>query len=152
MEWLLEILSFCLLLCLIAIVVLYWSQLPQSVPIHFSFDGHPDNHAPKIAVIYITAFSIILYATLTIVSKLPHTLNYLWPITQANASSQYLVARQFLTVVKLEATLLLFFCEWSCIQGAIDKNAAMDTGNVITLLLLMIMTMGIYVWRAYLAR
>ncbi|HEY9715170.1 MAG TPA: DUF1648 domain-containing protein [Chroococcales cyanobacterium] len=152
MEWLIEVFTVVLLLITLAIVVTFWNKLPASIPIHFGADGKSNNFAPQTIIGYLTGFNTALYGLLTFSSFFPHTFNYIWKITEENAARQYLLARQFLRVTKLEVTVLTFFATWTCIQIAIDPSRNVDSGDLITLVWVLVLTVLLYLWRSYMAR
>jgi len=67
----LDLINFVLLLYIWAVTVIQFSSLPDSVPIHFDFDGFPDSHSSKFTVFAIPAIATALFFLLKYLSGNP---------------------------------------------------------------------------------
>lgn len=83
-----------------------YEKLPASIPTHFNFKGEVDAWGGKETILILGAGIVVLYAVLTIVSRIPHTYNFPWEITEENAPRQYRLARTFITLLKTETVWL----------------------------------------------
>jgi uncharacterized membrane protein len=133
----------------VAVVALYWSSLPEQITVHFDLAGKPDRQGEKTTLLFLSGLSVVDYLLMTILARFPHAFNYLRPITEKNAASQYLLARKFLAVMKLETTGIMFFAIWSCIQVSIGAANAIDPSTLITLLIVLIISVAIYMFQAH---
>lgn len=148
MEWLLQAVTTIILLATIAVVAYYWNQLPGQITIHFNIFGKPDNQGTKDWLIYLCGLSILNFLLMTVISRFPHTYNYLRPVTEANAAHQYSLARKFMFVMNLEVTGIMFFAIWSCIQVSLGASSTLDMTSMVTLLVALLISSGIYTYRA----
>jgi len=130
------------------IVWLYYHQLPDKIVTHFDLSGKADNFGPKPTLLLILVLDVVSYAVLTILSRFPHTFNYLRPITEANAPRQYHLARKFLGIISLEVTGLMFFVIWSIIQVTLDQTQRVDASSILTLTVLLFISAGFYMYRS----
>ena len=117
-EWALEVMTFLVIFITVGVVVFYWFSLPEQITVHFDLAGKSDGQGPKSTLLFLIAIAIFDYVLMTVIARFPQTFNYLHPITEKNAASQYLLARKFLSVMKLEVTGILFFaiCSLSLIH------------------------------------
>lgn len=84
----------------------YWGRLPESIPLHFDFGGHPDRWGDRNAIILVPLVGVLLFALLSFVARIPHLYNYPWPITPENAPRQYALARTLIRAVKTVVVIL----------------------------------------------
>lgn len=94
-RWL-EALSLAGLLLAIGLSWYYWPQLPASIPSHFDLSGRADAWDGKAVLAIYPLVATVIYGMLRLIERFPQHLNYPWPITEANAARQYLLARQLL--------------------------------------------------------
>jgi uncharacterized membrane protein len=130
------------------LVWFFYPQLPDKIVIHFDLSGKANGFGPKTILLLLLILDVVSYAVLTILSRFPHTFNYLRPITEANAPRQYQLARKFLGIISLELTGLMFFVIWSIIQVTGDSSQRIDIVNIITLTVLLSISCGIYMYRS----
>jgi len=147
-EWVLQIMTLTVIFATVGVVYYYWVTLPEQITIHFNIFGAPDRQGPKSTLIFLCAISIVNWLMMTVLARFPHTFNYLKPITEKNAASQYLLARKFILVMNLEVTGLMFFAIWSCIQVSIDAAQSIDLSSLISLLVALLVSVAIYMFRA----
>lgn len=147
-EWALLVMTLIVISGTIGVVSYYWASLPEQITTHFDITGTADRRGPKSTLLFLCAVSVLNSLLLLVMTKFPHTFNYLKPITEKNAASQYSLARKFIFVMNLEVTGLLFFAIWSCIQVSLGVAQSMDSGSLITLILAIILSSAIYMFRA----
>jgi uncharacterized membrane protein len=148
MEWVLQAMTLSLLCATVFIVYFYWSILPEQIVTHFNASGAPDHYGPKSTLWMLCGTSVFNFLLMTLLSRFPHTFNYLKPITESNAASQYLLARKFIFVMNLEVTGIMFFAIWSCIQVTLGAAKSLDLVSMLTLLVAILISTAIYMFRA----
>jgi uncharacterized membrane protein len=97
----LEAAAIILLLILWETTLSRYSNLPDSIPIHFNSAGKVDEHGSKQSILFIPVIATIIYFGMTILSGMPHILNYPSTITAENAERQYRRGTKLLRLVKL---------------------------------------------------
>jgi uncharacterized membrane protein len=145
----LEVLTVPLVILNFVLLAIFWKSLPFTVPTHFDLSGTANGWSPRETLWMLAAFGLFNYIALTVVARFPHTFNYMWPITEKNAPKQYLLARKFMSILKMEASLLMFFALWNCVQVGIGAAKTADSTNLLTLLAMMLVTCLVYVFGAY---
>lgn len=136
----------------IVTLVVHWAALPERVPTHFGPSGRPDAWGSKTSLLLLAAFSIVLYAGLTVLARYPHKYNYPVRITEENAPRQYLLARAFIGWLKVEVVWLLGYIERKTIQVALGEAQGLGVSSLWILLALLFATLGLYLLNAYRAR
>ncbi len=152
LEWALQAMTLLVLTITVAAVAFYWPTLPERIVIHFNILGNPDGHGPKSTLWFLCAVDTFNFLLMTVLSRFPHTFNYLRPVTESNAASQYLLARKFIFVMNFEVTGILFFAIWSCIQVSLGVSQKLDTSSMLTLVAAVLVSSAIYTFRASRAR
>jgi uncharacterized membrane protein len=101
-----EATSLLILICSALFPVLFWNILPEIIPSHFNFSGHPDSYSSKKFIVFFPIFNLFIYGLMTVISRYPHTFNFSVKITKENALVQYRIARRALCTIK---TLIIGF-------------------------------------------
>ncbi len=83
-----------------------YSNLPDTIPIHFNPAGKVDRYGDKYEIFSLPVVGTILFVGITILNKFPHIFNYLVEITKENALPQYQSATRMLRILKLVVILI----------------------------------------------
>jgi len=65
--------------------------------------------------------SFVLVAGMSWMERYPHRYNYLWPITEENAETQYRLAREFIAGLKAICALLFLSIVWLSSELALGR-------------------------------
>lgn len=123
-----------------------YASLPDTIPVHFNFRGDPDSWGSKATIWIIGAASVILYSSMTLITRAPHIFNYPFSITTENAERQYRIARTFLTLLKSEIVWCFSVLIYSTIEiGMGEANRLPPTGLFIFLGLFVVSLVGFFV-------
>jgi hypothetical protein len=152
LEVILDLVAIAAILANIWLIAQSWGKLPDSMAVHFDFSGKPNGWGSKSVLFIPLLVAIIVNAGFFLLSKFPHISNYAWPITSENARRQYQLVRLLLGFLKTEVSLLLFGINIQIIQGAGGNMPGIWMAFPIVSGLLIVGTVGFYLWQAYLAR
>lgn len=94
------------LIVLWVVTLFYYSNLPDTIPMHFNLAGKVDSYGDKYEIFSLPVVGTILFVGITILNKFPHIFNYLVEITKENALSQYQSATRMLRILKLVVILI----------------------------------------------
>jgi len=144
----LEVLAYLGVVLLVGISAYYYPRLPETVPQHFNFKGEPDGWRGKGSLLIMPIIGVVLFTTLSVLSRFPHVFNYPWPITESNARRQYAISRQMLFAVKLALVVTFTYITWSMIGTALGSRNGMGPGFMIVETPLLIAIIGFYLFRA----
>ncbi|HEY9718265.1 MAG TPA: DUF1648 domain-containing protein [Trichormus sp.] len=145
----LELLTVPLVVLNFVLPIVYWHDLPDVVPSHFDLQGTPNGFSPRSIVWVVALFALGTYVAMTVVARFPHTFNYVFPITEKNAPKQYVLARKFLSILKLEGILLLFFAGWNIIQVGTGAATTADVTDMFTLTAMLLISCLVYIFSSY---
>lgn len=137
-EWAFEVLAALGVLASVAMVVYYLPGLPDSVPRHFNASGEPDAWGDKGSLYVWPTISVLLYSVLTGFSRNLRVFEFPWPITEENASRQYLLARTTFVWIKMVTVWHFALVEWRAMQVASGKSVGVGVGNMPVLLVVML--------------
>ncbi|CAN5527167.1 SdpI family protein [soil metagenome] len=88
-----------LLLIPFVIIFIFWSRFPEEIPVHFNFEGKPDNYSDKVTGLFLLpVISIIVYISFLIFPGIdPVKKNYL--LFQSTYLKVRLLIHAFLTLI-----------------------------------------------------
>ncbi len=96
-----EFIGWTLLIGTWILAITSFSDLPESIPIHFNGAGEADGFGDKINIFVLPIIGTILFISMTLLNKKPHIFNYPISITNENAINQYSNATRMIRVLKL---------------------------------------------------
>lgn len=143
-EMVLEVLTVPLVLLNFALVFFSWSEIPSTISTHFDFQGLPTGQAGKEVLYFLCSVNLFIYAGITAMCFFPHNFNYLQTITPENARGQYLLARKFLSLLKLEISAVMLFYITTLLQAATDSTKPVNISDFYTLLAMLLITVTVY--------
>lgn len=101
LDWLLTILSAAILAAATLYIAIHWGQLPDEIPIHYSFSGEPDDFGGKGALILDLCLGWGIILLLAIVEKFPQLWNFPVEVTVQNRSRLLRIAKKMMGILKL---------------------------------------------------
>ncbi|MEP0753045.1 DUF1648 domain-containing protein [Trichocoleus sp. Lan] len=140
------------ILVLLLLTFQSWTNLPNTIPVHFDIAGKPDATGSKITILLFPSLSIVFYLLFTFLPRFPHTFNYPWAITQENAYRQYQIAIQLMNWLKTEIIWLFTYIEWQMIQVSLNKSIGLGIAFLPIFIVVIFGTVGMSLWQAYQAR
>lgn len=125
-DYLAEIIALLALAGQLVFAVLSYPNLPATIPIHFGFNGKPNNYGGREWVFFTPAMALVLYLGLTLLSRFPQSYNYPWRVTEANAPRLYRVSRALLLWLKAEMCVIFAFATWLIVHYATQGPGPYD--------------------------
>lgn len=125
-DWVVEIISYLLLIAFWIFIVFSFQHLPDEVPTHYNALGEADAFGDKETILILPIIATFLFFLLSILSRSPETFNYAVEITEENAEKQYRNAVRLMRTLKTLIVLIFFFIAYQTIQIALKK--AFDLG------------------------
>lgn len=82
--------AFALIGLTVMLIIFYYGQLPERIPIHFDINGNPDGWSKKAMLWILPAIFVGTVVMLQVISKMsPDNFNYPVQITEENAAYYY---------------------------------------------------------------
>ncbi|WP_088224972.1 DUF1648 domain-containing protein [Desulfosporosinus sp. FKB] len=132
--------------------VIIWSSLPSKIPVHYNIQGQVDRWGSKGEIFLLVLVVVLMYIFLTILNRYPHRFNYPFDITEQNAEIQYKLARLMVQALKMEVIWIFAYIQWRTIEGAMGKELGLGIGFILISILLPLVTLIFYIWRAFKAK
>lgn len=147
-----EAAAFAGVLALAWILASQWPDLPQRVPRHFNAAGAPDAWGCKGSLLPLPAIALAVYIGLSLLSLVPHRLNYPVRLTADNAARQYLLGRMLVAVLKTEIVWLLTYGVWQTMRVARGQATGLGSGFLPAMLAALVLPIAVYLLAAARAR
>lgn len=126
-DWTLELITLLIFLLVLAVPIIYYNELPETVPRHFNAAGEPDAYGSKTILWILPLICSLMYVGLTILNRYPHIFNYLDEITEENAERQYRMATKLIRILKLIVTATFCYILFQTVQTALDHQQGLGT-------------------------
>lgn len=143
LDWVLEGICLIGLILLLVIPSVRFVDLPETIPVHFSATGEPDGWGSRTTIFLLPGVGLVLYGLLTFVGRKPHRYNYLWSITEENATRQYALAMRMMVLLKCEVVWLQTLLALLMVRTAEGDR---DGLGVYWLPAIMVALLGTMVW------
>jgi uncharacterized membrane protein len=144
-EIVLEILAAVGLLVTFIYILLKYSTLPATIPIHFNFDGAADSWGSKASILFLPAVSVFLYVLMTIAGFFPQYFNYAVKVTPENVERQFKIARAFMAVLKIVFVWFFFYLTQITIQAGLGAVIGL-TPMMFAFLFLLVVAIGLMIY------
>ena len=151
-DLILEILTIVGLLCFIGFTLYSNTRLPETVPTHFNASGEPDDYGSKNSLWMLPVIALVVYAILSLVSRIPEKFNYPVTITPANARKQYTLGIRLIRYLKLVIVLMFFFISYGTVQTALGIASGLGIWFLPVFLGIILVPIVIYFFLAYQSR
>src|SRR5690606_1400491 len=125
----LDITSASIILMAITYTVINYSNLQDTIPLHFNFQGEADNYGDKSTILWLPILNVGLFFLLYALTKFPHVHNYMVNITQENALKNYRFSIRILRFTNLFLAILFAFIQFKIIQLAKMEKHDWSMGN-----------------------
>ena len=119
---LLEIIGWITLALQWIMTILNYSNLPDTIPIHFNASGQADDFGSKGYIFTLPIIGTVIFLGITILNKFPHIFNYPTAITKDNAEKQYKNAFRMMIYLKFVIVFTFIIIQYKTIQTAFGNS------------------------------
>lgn len=137
------------LLMLLLLPILYYAELPDTIPMHFNAGGEADGFGQKAVLWVLPALGLGLFLGMHWLQSKPHLYNYPVKISAENAERQYRTATRLIRALKLAVMFIFAYLSWGTIQVALQQQTALSPAFVWGFMGLIFSSLGWYVWKAH---
>lgn len=103
------------------VVLLFYSKLPETVPMHYNIAGEIDGWGNRSLLLILLVLSTIMYIGITFLQKVPHFYNYAAiEITMQNAEDIYRTAVRMIRILKLLMAAMFTLITIRILQDALN--------------------------------
>ncbi|WP_027381338.1 DUF1648 domain-containing protein [Chryseobacterium daeguense] len=103
--------------------VKHYKSLPQTIPIHFDFDGKPDNFGTKKYSFLTPALLTVFYVAFAFIVRMPEIANYPVEITENNQDAQFLIMEIFMRWLFTLVSLVFLNSQDYMFRYSVDETA-----------------------------
>ncbi|NLN75484.1 MAG: DUF1648 domain-containing protein [Armatimonadetes bacterium] len=140
------------LLYMVAITVIYYPQLPATIPTHFDLAGKVDGWGSKLTLSFLPVISAVFYFALSTITRFPHIYNYPVPITAENVEKQYRIGISIMRWLKMEFVCIFAFLTQQIIAAAQVKHLSMQPWVPMLFVAAILITSAVHIVLAYRAK
>jgi uncharacterized membrane protein len=133
LDWVLEFLNGITLVFLLIYPLIYFLEIPDTIPNHFNIQGEPDGYGSKNGIWILPGMGVFLYLLLGLFRNIPQVLNIPVEITPENAELQYRLVTRMLNWLSLLILLISSILVYKQIQAGFENS--MRLGYVFPVLL-----------------
>lgn len=120
-----EVIGFIGLLFLLLLPFLFYSQLPEEIPIHFNAAGKVDGYGTRKFIWVLPTIGLFIFLLIYWINKFPHRFNFPRKVTQENASELYKATQRMLRIMNT-----LIICSFLFITINIYQSAQNGDGQL----------------------
>lgn len=113
------------------VIIILWfytfyifQQLPEEIPVHFTWDGSVDDWRSKYFIFLEISILLVIFCCLSLLSKYHIYYSYPVKITLENAVYQYSLALKFFTILKTLNVILFTYIHYVMVVGSFDREKA----------------------------
>ncbi|HMJ46959.1 MAG TPA: DUF1648 domain-containing protein [Ferruginibacter sp.] len=125
-----------------------YSRLPNTIPIHYNWNGEIDGYGSKATLLILPVIITIIIIGLTILNRYPHLFNYPQSITKENAAKEYSLATRFIRYIKLIVVYLFIFIEVEIVCDSGGNKPRFGQWNIPLIFALMMVPTIIYLYKS----
>lgn len=112
-----ELIGWLALLIVWVLTITSYSNLPDTIPIHYNAAGQVDGFGNKLNILALPIIATIFYVGLTILNQFPHIFYYPTRINKDNALGQYTNATRMTRYIKLVFVVIFGFLVYKTIHS-----------------------------------
>ncbi|MFI8575331.1 DUF1648 domain-containing protein [Rossellomorea aquimaris] len=109
-----------------------WSEIPDTIAIHFS-KGEPDQWGSKYFLFIMPIVSILIWFFIGLLAKKPEKLNYV-NLTEENKKVQYVKAEKVMVFIQYMGAVTIIFANEAFLRNAVGMESGFPFSIAIVLL------------------
>jgi uncharacterized membrane protein len=145
----LEIIGLVLLVALWCMILIHYTKLPETIPIHYNERGEADRFGGKQDILIIPIIATVMFIAITKLNKYPHLFNYPTKITQENAVEQYTNATRMIRILKLVIVFIFGLIAFQTIQFVNGQTDGLGKWFLPITMALMLVPLMYYVAKSF---
>jgi uncharacterized membrane protein len=145
----LEIMGWVALIGLWILILVNYSNLPETIPTHFNGAGKVDSYGNKATLFMLPIIATVAYIGLTVLNNYPHIFNYPTKLTAENALRQYTNATKMIRYLKLVIVLVFSLIVFMTLRTAAGQSDGLGAWFLPFTLGLIFVPLGIFVIQSF---
>jgi len=119
--------SFFIFFAIWTYVVLNYSNIPETIPLHFDAQGNADHFGSKQSIWLLMGIMSLLFVGIYILGKYPHLHNYTINITEQNALKNYRFSTRLLRFVNLFDLILFAYIVKQTLRAEVETTSRLGS-------------------------
>jgi uncharacterized membrane protein len=150
-ERLLNALALLLIIGQFALVIGYYFQLPESIPVHFGMGGKPDRWGGRMQLFVAPVLATFIFLLFWAIRQIPADFYNMPPaITPEIRDRQIRNSHEMMAMLSFSAMIFMIWTLWNWLQAALRTDPMNNKAVPVVFLVLTIAGISIfYGWRAY---
>lgn len=144
----LEIATLCGVLLLIGLPVLFYAELPETIPTHFNGKGIADGHGARSTLLMLPIMGTIMSLGLYALNRVPHIFNYPVEITEENAEKHYRNGTSLIRWLNLIIVFSFAYIEWRVIDSASHEQGTLGNYFLPVFLIAIFGVIAVFFWKS----
>ena len=120
-DYLFEIIGVIGIICLFALPIYFFNDLPYQIPKHYNALGKVDSFGNHGLIWLLPVIGLVLYIGLTVLNKFPFAFNYPTKVTNENAERLYTLGTRTIRLLKVVVILSFAFLNFKTIEIALNR-------------------------------
>lgn len=136
------------LIILVALPLIFYSQLPEEIPVHYGADGKPDRWGARSQIFLMPTIGLVLFLILRWLAKHPQWLNYTVEITSENAHRHYRNSIRLLHSMNLLILLFFLYIHVTTLLLSFGHEGGLGSVFLWLFMVLMLVVPGYFWWNS----
>lgn len=129
-------------------IIIYYSQLPDEIPIHYGLDGKPDDFANKSSIWSIPILSLLMFIGLTYLSKIQIPYNFAAKSVVKNAAYLKIIKYRFIQALNAIIAFIFFFLTYKTVQIGLGNDTGLGNYFIYLVIIGMFAPIVVYLFLA----
>jgi uncharacterized membrane protein len=147
-DWIIEVAGFSFLIILIALPIIWYNKLPESIPVHFNGAGEPDGYGGRSTLWILPVTGLVMWILFTVLEAFPQVYNFPVKITPENIVAQYRLATRLMRILKSVILIIFSFISFRTIKTATGEASGLGEAFLPVFLLITFGVIIIYFTRS----
>jgi len=148
LDWIIEVAGFSFLVVLIALPLIWYNKLPETIPVHFNAAGEPDGYGGRATLWILPVTGLFMWLLLTVLEAFPQVYNFPVKITPENIVTQYRMATRLIRILKSVILIIFSFISFQTIKTATGGASGLGKAFLPVFLLIIFGVIIIYLVRS----
>lgn len=127
--------------------IIYYSELPEQIPMHFNSSGSPDRIGSRNSIWILPILAAVLCLGINRIIRFPHLFNYPVKITEENAADNYRMAQRTLRIINLIVGGSIAYITWKIILTSLGRSEGLSLEFLIVFSILILGTPLFFMWK-----
>lgn len=149
MDKICEVITLAILLAIWICLIVNYSKLPETIPVHFNASGVADGFGEKKSIFSLPIVATVMFFGLFLLSRFPRILNYPKKITEENAYVQYLYATRLVRYLNFALVVIFGYLILASILNAQGSADGLGVWFTPLMLVLLFVPLIFYLIKAY---